>query len=82
VPLGVELVLEEFVVGGDGARSCDIAAGLLGGSTGSRASVVVGSAVYFVHRASTWGRERLGRFSRLAERVSKQYAQWAWVAIL
>jgi hypothetical protein len=75
-------VLEEFVVGGDGARSCDIAAGLLEGSTGSRASVVVGSAVYFVHRASTWGRERLGRFSRLEERVSKQYAQWAWVSIL
>jgi hypothetical protein len=81
VPLGVELMLEEVVVVGDGARRPDIAAGLLGGSTGSRASVVRGSALYFVHRASTWGRERLSRFSRLAARVSKQYAQWAWVAI-
>lgn len=37
---------------------------------------------YFVQRASTSGRERAGRFSRLAVRVSKQKAQWAWVAML
>lgn len=38
--------------------------------------------VNFVQRCSTWERGRGARFSRLAERVSRQYAQWAWVAML
>lgn len=96
-PLGVELVLctlDELPVAGDGALRRDIAAGLYAGSAalgGDReslssgtcsGSVVVGSSVYFAHNVSTSRRERLGRFSRLAARLSKQYAQWAWVAIL
>jgi hypothetical protein len=81
MPLGVELALwrlEELPVEGEGARSRDIAAGLkevsLSAGTSS-GSVVVGSSVYFAQRASTSGRVRLGRFSKLATRLSKQYAQ-------
>jgi hypothetical protein len=92
MPLGVELALwrlEELPVEGEGARRRDIAAGFAPGgerastSAGtSRGSVVMGSSVYLDQRASTSGRERPRRFSRLAERLSKQYAQWAWVAIV
>lgn len=46
------------------------------------ASLVVREVWYFSHSDSTWRRERGLRFSRLAERVSKQYAQWAGVAML
>jgi hypothetical protein len=89
-PLGVELALcrlDELPVAGE-ARSRDIAAGfaplgekvpLAGGDC--KGSVVVGSSVYFAHKASTSRSESCGRFSRLAERLSKQYAQWAWLAI-
>jgi hypothetical protein len=87
IPLGVELALctlEELPVAADGARRRDIAAGLYEGSIAlggdsesstsgtSSGSVVVGSSVYFDHSASISRRERLGRFSRLAERLSKQ----------
>jgi hypothetical protein len=89
-PLGVELMLctvDELAVAGDATKSRDIAAGLWERSTvpggdleslssiGSKASVVVGSALYFVHSTSISRRERPLRFSRLAVRLSKQYAQ-------
>jgi hypothetical protein len=82
MPLGVELALcrlEELPVDGEGARRRDIAAGFAPGgerasmSEGtSRGSVVVGSSVYLDQRASTSGRVRPRRFSRLAVRLSKQ----------
>ena len=48
----------------------------------SISDVLVGSVLYFVQSASTSPRESAGRFSRLATRLSKQYAQWAWVAMV
>jgi hypothetical protein len=89
-PLGVELVLgrlEELLDDDGDARMRDIAAGFsdeAAPSAGSSSSsdVLVGSVLYFVQSASTWARERAGRFSRLAARLSKQYAQWAWVAMV
>lgn len=93
-PLGVDPALcrlEVLPVAGDGATRRDMAAGLYAGSAAlgkplssgtCSGSVVVGSSVYFDHNASISRRERAGRFSRSAVRLSKQYAQWAWVAIL
>lgn len=48
----------------------------------SSSEVVVGSELYFAQRCSTWARVREGRFSRLATRLSKQYAQCACVAMV
>lgn len=42
----------------------------------------MGSDVYFAQRVCTWASERAGRFSRLATRLSKQYAQCACVAMV
>lgn len=84
MPLGVELALcklDELPVAGD-ARSRDIAAGFAPGgdiessSSGtSSGSVVVGSSVYFDHKVSTSRSDRWGCFSRLAAKLTKQYAQ-------
>lgn len=72
VPLGVEATLDELPL--EGERSRDIAAGLAAESlsVSTVASVTVDSALYFFHIASTWRRERAGRFSRLAASDSKQ----------
>jgi hypothetical protein len=97
IPLGVDAALcrlEELPVAGDCPTRRDMAAGLYAESAAPgddeeslssgtcSGSVVVGSSVYFDHNASTSCRERAGRLSRSAARLSKQYAQWAWVAIL
>ena len=80
-PLGVDAALDELPL--EGERRRDMAAGLAGESASvSAVSVVVAEALYFFHRASTWRRERAGRFSSDAARLSKQYAQWASVAML
>jgi len=94
-PLGVELALWRLEVladeGGE-ARIRDIAAGFRDVSpvasaasssavSSSSSEVVVGDVLYFVQRLSTWARESEGRFSRFETRLSKQYAQWAWVAM-
>ena len=90
---GVELALctlEELVVDGEGAKRREIAAGLYevsvaAGSASSSPSassvVVVGSALYFSQRSSTWCSGNGDLFSRLATRLSKQYAQCAGVAM-
>lgn len=76
VPLGVDAALD--VLSAEGERRRDIAAGLAGESlSGSVLAALVGSALYFSQSVSTWRRESAGRFSRLATRFSKQYAQWA-----
>ena len=81
VPLGVDAALDELALKGERRR--DMAAGLAGESVSSSAfSVVLGSVLYFFQRASTWRRESAGRFSREAARLSKQYAQWASVAMV
>lgn len=86
VPLGVEAALDELPV--EGERRRDIAAGLrLAGrsvvsSVSGAEAEAAGEAACFFQSAETWRRERAGRFSRLAVSVSKQYAQWASVAML
>ena len=80
---GVESALELALEAVEGDRRREIAAGL--GEAASRAVsgvadevlVVLVAAVYLSHRASTWRRERAGRFSSDAASVSKQYAQCA-----
>lgn len=91
VPLGVERALcrlLELVVLGEGARRRDKAAGLYARSASASASASEASSdeavvvLYFSHSVSTSSRDSEGRFSRLAARLSKQYAQWAWVAMV
>lgn len=89
-PLGVELALgrlEELLEDDGDARMRDMAAGFSDEAAPSEGScsssdVLAGSVLYFAQRASTCARRRAGRFSRLATRLSKQYAQWAWVAMV
>lgn len=80
--------LDELALPGEGARRRDIAAGRYGESfavvagaafssissesEGSRTSGTLGSALNLFHRSSTSRRLSGGRFSRLAERDSKQ----------
>ena len=70
-PLGVDAALEELPLEGEMRRKT--AADLAGESASASAfSVVMGSALYFFQRASTWRRESEGRFSSDAARLSKQ----------
>jgi hypothetical protein len=65
----------------EGERSREIAAGLAGDSL-SAGVALVEEVLYCFQRASTWRRERAGRFSSDATSDSKQYAQWASVAMV
>lgn len=86
---GVESALEQALEAVEGERRREMAAGLAGEGA-SRSVSAVGTevlgvlvvAVYLVHSASTWRRERAGRFSSDAASVSKQYAQCASDAIV
>lgn len=80
VPVGVDAALDELPL--DGERRRDMAAGLAGDVASASVAALSKVALYFFHRASTWRRERAGRFSRDAARLSKQYAQWASDAML
>ena len=78
-PLGVELALgrlEELLDEDGEARIRDIAAGFNDAPAASTGSSSI-PALNFLHITSVWTRLRAGRFSRLATRLSKQYAQWA-----
>lgn len=83
-PLGVELALgrlEELLDEDGEARMRDIAAGFNDALAAPTDSSSI-PALNLVHMTSVWARLRAGRFSRLATRLSKQYAQWAWVAMV
>lgn len=69
-------------VGGEFSSKSSESEGGSKSSSGAFGSAAVGSALYLFQRSSHWRRLSGGRFSRLAESVSKQYAQWAWVAIV
>lgn len=83
-PLGVELALgrlEELLDEDGEARIRDTAAGFNNAPAASTGSSSI-PAFDFLHMTSVWARLRAGRFSRLATRLSKQYAQWTWVAMV
>ena len=86
---GVDSALELALEPAKGETRRDMAAGLGGGAASAPGSVVGGAAevsvvkaVYLAHSASTWCRERAGRFSSDAASVSKQNAQWASEAMV
>ena len=86
--LGVELALgrlEELDDDDGDARMREMGAGFndesAAGAEPASSSTPDAVRWYFVHRDSTLASESAGRFSRLATRLSKQYAQCAWVAM-
>lgn len=66
----------------DASAACSACSACSASVSSSSSEVVVGSELYFAQRCSTWARVREGRFSRLATRLSKQYAQCACVAMV